>query len=1380
MGVARAFLVALSCTAAAALAATGDRAISAPPTQAPTFEAPPIAVVSPADRKALALGATVDLIVEFEHSAIDQLADVARASRGLATEDEAILDARVREYGVVKQNAARAMSQKGGLELVRDYSHLPMAVVRASGYDAVERILTTPGVVGVYTDVRHRLELAESLPLIHQPQASAQGANGSGTTVAVLDTGVDYTRSAFGFCAAPGGSCKVVHAQDFAAADGALDDNGHGTNVAGIVLGVAPGARIAALDVFFRDSGGWGASSGDIIAAMNWSIANRAAYNIVAMNMSLGDRSSNATTCASWATTPIANARAAGIATVIASGNDNHKNGISGPACAAGAISVGAVYDSNRGFQGWSVCVDATTRADQATCFSNSAAILSMLAPGSSILAAGIPMSGTSQATPHAAGAVAVMRANFPGETFDAAVSRLVSTGTPVTDVNGITKARIDILNALSGGRPTLTVGKAGSGSGVITSAPAGINCGASCSASFNTGTAVTLTAFPAAGSVFAGWSGAGCSGTGTCTVILNSAVTVTASFTAVPIALSVAKAGAGSGTVTSSPAGIDCGPTCSATFGSGATVTLNAAASPGSTFEGWSGDCSGTTQCTVTMTASRSVTARFGTASTFVLSVSRTGSGSGRVTTSPSGIDCGGACSANYSAGTAVTLSASPAAGSTFGGWGGACSGTGSCVVTMSSARSVVAAFISAAPTLTIAKAGGGLGVVTSTPGGISCGESCSASYNSGTFIGIQAAPDGNSIFAGWSGGGCGGTGPCALILTEPRTVTATFEPAPAMPLTVASGGSGGGRITSLPAGIDCGSTCVAGYRLGTSVTLTATPSAGSTFAGWSGACTGTAACTVTMAAARSVTATFNAITTATYALSVAIRGTAGGTVTSSPMGISCGTACVSHFAPGTTVLLSARTVPGVTFSGWSGNCTGITADCFVTMSSARSVTATFEGVAIEPIKLTVVHAGTGTGSVVSKPDGISCGALCSTEYNWGASVELTPKAAAGSTFVGWEGASCSGTSPCSLTLTSSATVKAIFAQDAAPPLVSPASLDFGGQSMRTTSPAQRVTLTNAGLTALTFTSVTTSGNFSVTRHDCASLAAGASCQADIQFTPMAEGALTGELNAAWNGGTSTARLSGVGEKSLVTHYYRAILRRPPDTGGRDYWLGEAARMQSLGANLNEAWFALAGTFYSSPEYMSFNRDTAGFVTDLYNTFFNRPPDSDGMNYWSGQIAAGLPREIALVSFMFSSEFGQFTQAIFGNTSARMEIDMVTDFYRGIMGRLPDSEGLVAWSRQLQAAQCSGAAAVYASVEAISSGFTNSAEYLGRRRSNAQYVADMYNAFMRRGGDLAGSSFWIGQLDSSARTREDVRRQFAASAEFGARVAGVVAQGCM
>ena len=245
-------------------------------------------------------------------------------------------------------------------------------------------------------------------------------------------------------------------------------------------------------------------------------------------------------------------------------------------------------------------------------------------------------------------------------------------------------------LNAIMrgvGGTSTsyaLAVTRSGSGSGTVASSPSGINCGSTCNASFSSGTSVTLTATAATGSTFGGWSGA-CSGTSTsCTVSMSAARNVTAAFNSstTSFTLTVTKAGSGSGTVTANTGAINCGSTCSGSYSSGTSVTLTASAASGATFAGWSGACTGTSTCTVSMTQARSVTATFNTASTFALSITRAGTGSGTVTSNPAASTAASTCTANYSSGASVTLTAAAASGSTFAGWSGACSGTGNCTV--------------------------------------------------------------------------------------------------------------------------------------------------------------------------------------------------------------------------------------------------------------------------------------------------------------------------------------------------------------------------------------------------------------------------------------------------------------------------------------------------------------------------------------------------------------------------------------------------------------------------------------------------------------------------------------------------------------------------
>jgi len=173
--------------------------------------------------------------------------------------------------------------------------------------------------------------------------------------------------------------------------------------------------------------------------------------------------------------------------------------------------------------------------------------------------------------------------------------------------------------------RATLTATKAGTGSGTVTStsnpaSPTQINCGATCSASYDSGTVVTLTAAPATGSTLTGWSGCDTVSGATCTVTMGAARSVTATFTPQTFALNVNKTrvltGNGTVTSTSSPANpnqINCGSACTASYGSGTVVTLTVSLDFLSIFSGWS-DCdsaSGLT-CTVTMNSARSVTAHF------------------------------------------------------------------------------------------------------------------------------------------------------------------------------------------------------------------------------------------------------------------------------------------------------------------------------------------------------------------------------------------------------------------------------------------------------------------------------------------------------------------------------------------------------------------------------------------------------------------------------------------------------------------------------------------------------------------------------------------------------------------------------------------------
>jgi uncharacterized repeat protein (TIGR02543 family) len=153
------------------------------------------------------------------------------------------------------------------------------------------------------------------------------------------------------------------------------------------------------------------------------------------------------------------------------------------------------------------------------------------------------------------------------------------------------------------------------------------------------------------------------------------------------------------------------------------------------------------------------------------------------------------------------------------------------------------------------------GLNLTISGTGGVgfsdgsSCSASCAKSFNSGSAVTLAAAPSAGYTFAGWSGACSGTSSTCTVTMDAAKTVAATFS---ASPTTLTVSVSGSGSVSSTPSGINCGSSCSAPFALGSQVTLTATPAAGFTFTGWSGACTGTSACSVTLSASANVAAAF------------------------------------------------------------------------------------------------------------------------------------------------------------------------------------------------------------------------------------------------------------------------------------------------------------------------------------------------------------------------------------------------------------------------------------------------------------------------------------------------------------------------------------------
>ena len=552
----------------------------------------------------------------------------------------------------------------------------------------------------------------------------------------------------------------------------------------------------------------------------------------------------------------------------------------------------------------------------------------------------------------------------------------------------------------------------------------------------YDAGTSVTLTATPNSGWRFQGWSGSGCTGRSTCTVVMSQARAVTAEF--VPI-LSLTVTPSSCGTLYTQRQGeqVRYGALGDKYFPHNTVVNVTQAAITNCTFSAWSGDCTGTGACQLTMSQGRSVTATF-TRNHYTLtrtaspaqaapsgftsqrfSVGATVTSHGE--TAPSGWrfvrwsgDCTGAtCSltmtqdysitAHYvrvytlttnvepsgagtvdhaggtlDAGTSVTITATPALGYRLQDWSGdaACTAPGACSFTMDQNRSVTATFTTTPTRRLIARA-------QPSAGGTVTG---SGSYNHGTDVTVTPTATAGYTFVRWSGA-CSGSGACEVSMTRTRIVLAVFG----YRLTTAASPSGGGTVSG---GGD--------YGVGRTVTVTATANPGYAFSSWSGACTGTGTCQVTMSAARTVTANF----VSTYDLTTTVSPAGGGSVSLSPSG--------GTYSDGTDVTVTATPATGYAFSAWSGACTG-SGTCTVSMSQARTVTATF----VRTYALTTTASPSGGGRFALSPSGGT--------YNAGTVVGVTVTPLVGYRFDRWSGG-CTGTGTCSVTMSQARTVTANF----------------------------------------------------------------------------------------------------------------------------------------------------------------------------------------------------------------------------------------------------------------------------------------------------------------------------------------------------------------
>jgi hypothetical protein len=241
-------------------------------------------------------------------------------------------------------------------------------------------------------------------------------------------------------------------------------------------------------------------------------------------------------------------------------------------------------------------------------------------------------------------------------------------------------------------------------------------------------------------------------------------------------------------------------------------------------------------------------------------------------------------------------------------------------------------------------------------------------------------------------------------------------------VPLTVATDGSGEGtvwcKVESDPLE-EC--EAEAEYPKGTKVVLSPEAELGSEFTGWSGDCTGVGACELTMNEDKSVMATFEL---EEFELTVKTNGNGEGVVECEVDNVS-GPCLESKTYPyGTTVILYAEEKEDSEFVEWGGDCSGVEAECELTIEEPLNVTATFSSTAEYALKVDE----TGSGLVTSFPAGINCGIVCENIFLVGTKVTLTATPAKGSVFNGWGGGVCKGIVPCTVTITGNTTVAAEF----------------------------------------------------------------------------------------------------------------------------------------------------------------------------------------------------------------------------------------------------------------------------------------------------------------------------------------------------------------
>lgn len=378
--------------------------------------------------------------------------------------------------------------ERAGWEDLRLFPLLGHAAAR-TGPQALLNLIETDLVEQIEMDALHHPSLDASLVQIGADLAHVDGYDGDGSVIVLLDTGIDGTHPMLAgrildeACFSNTSDCPNGEQEMFGPGAAIPCDFGcdHGTHVAGIaagadagdgLVGLAPNASLIAIQIFSEVGGSPAAYSSDILAALQHTLALVPFHPISAVNLSFGGSIySTEESCDQAAASQrlaIELLRQAGVASVAAAGNESFTNALTTPACLSNVISVGSV-----------------SQDDEPSRFSNSAAFLSLLAPGESIETAEsgggtVVGTGTSLSAPHVAGAVAVLREAVPGATVSEIENALALSGVPIVDDrNGVTTPRvrvaeaIDLLAATGGGPPP-----GGPGEDSVPATPAGAGGG--------------------------------------------------------------------------------------------------------------------------------------------------------------------------------------------------------------------------------------------------------------------------------------------------------------------------------------------------------------------------------------------------------------------------------------------------------------------------------------------------------------------------------------------------------------------------------------------------------------------------------------------------------------------------------------------------------------------------------------------------------------------------------------------------------------------------------------------------------------------------------------------------------------------------------------